>query len=222
MELDELKNRARKGELPGWGFRGTSQSPQAMSSFIDTIKEEDRRARVQMRRAMILAAVAAVFYVLLFTLTWIAPPDDSPNRHRLLLSAFGLLFLSAALVSRKRSDTLAGIDYTQPISAFLKDAECRYKPFNIRDTVLGVLYLMAFCVTGALAWLNAKNRYFPGMDQGTALLLFGIIIAAALAVGLVAGIRQWRNRNAPLLRQIREMLADLEAVGTEPEGKEPG
>ena len=47
--------------------------------------------------SMTFFLIAGVFYTLLFGLTWIAPPDDSPNLHRVILGVFALAFLSIGL-----------------------------------------------------------------------------------------------------------------------------
>ena len=210
MELDEVKEQVQRIRLADGRTRNPHASAQAMAGFIGAMKAEDQRDRKRIRRMMVFAAAAGVFYVLLFTLTWIAPPDESPELYRVVLSAFGLLFLSAALVGRMRSNELSGIDYAQPIGVFLRSVERRCKFVNMRDAGLGVIFVASFSVTGALAWLSAKNRYVPSMDQGTALIVYGGIVAIALVVGLILGANEWRKRKAPLLRQVREMKADLE------------
>jgi hypothetical protein len=221
MELDELKEQAQKMRVTDRQVLNPHVSAQAMTGFISAMKAEDQRDRKRIRRMMLFTAAAGVFYVLLFTLTWIAPPDESPEWHRLVLSAFGLLFLSAALVGRMKSNELSGVDYAQPIGAFLRSVERRYKIVNMRDAGLGVIFTAAFSVTGALGWLNAKDRYFPSMDQGTALIVYGGVLAAVLVVGLILGVNEWKKRKAPLLRQIREMKADLETPGSETASEEP-
>ncbi len=214
MELDEVKGQAQKMRLTDGRARNPHASAQAMTGFISAMKAEDQRERKRIQRMVLFAAAAGVFYVLLFTLTWIAPPDESPEWHRFVLSAFGLLFLSAALVGRMRSNELSGIDYAQPTGAFLRSVERRCEFVNMRDAGLGLSFVAAFSVTGALGWLHAKNRYFPSMDQGTALIVYGGIVVAALVVGLILGVNEWRKRKAPLLRQVREMKADLETPGS--------
>jgi Na+/melibiose symporter-like transporter len=216
MELNELKDRAQKRGLPDRQFRDALASSQGLSGFIGRLKAEDQREQKSARRMMLFSVGAGIFYVLIFVLTWIAPPDESPDFHRFILSAFGLLFLSVALVSRKKSNELAGIDYAQPIGSFLRSVERRYKPFNMRDAALAVIFIAAFSVTGALGWLNAKNRYFPSMDQSTALILYGCIVVAALVVGLVVAVSQWKKRKAPLLGQVKRMIADLERPASGP------
>lgn len=211
MDLDELKERAQKVGLPDRQARDTGASAQALIGFIGAMKAEDRRDRSRLRRMMLISVAAGVFYVLLFTLTWIAPPDDDPGFHRMVLALFSVILLSGALVTRLRSNELAGIDYAQPIGSFLKSVERRYKPVNLRDAAFGVVFFAAFSVAGALGWLSAKDRYFPSMDPGAALILYGAIVAVALVAGLILGVNEWKKRKAPLLRQVREMRAALES-----------
>jgi len=170
---------------------------------------------------MTFTASAGVFYVFLVALTWFAPPDESPEWHRFILSTFGLVFLSAAFFSRMRSNELARIDYAQPITSFLKSAEQRYKLVNMRDALFGASFVVAYSVTGALGWLSAKHRYFPSMDPGTALIVYGAILTTALVMGLALGVSNWRKRKAPILRQIREMMAALDTQGTESVNEKP-
>lgn len=212
MELDEIKEKAQKPQLTDQRLQNPGARAQAITEFISAMKAEDQRDRKALRRMALFAVASGVFYTLVFLLTWIAPPDDSPEWHRFVLSAFGLLFLSAWLVNWKRSNDLGGIDYTQPIGAFLSSVERRYKVFNMREFGISVIFFVMFTVTGALAWLHAKNRYFPSIDQGTALIIYGAILAAALVAGLILSLNQWKKRKAPLLRQVREMKKDLETL----------
>lgn len=211
MELDELKEHARKVGFPDRQGRDALASAEALTGFIGAMKAEDQRDRSRLRRMMLFSVAAGVFYLLLFTLTWIAPPDDNPGFHRMVIALFSVVLLAGALVTRLRSNELAGIDYAQPIGSFLKSVERRYKPVNLRDAALGVVFFAAFTVAGALGWLSGKDRYFPSMDPGAALILYGAVVAVALVAGLIVGVKEWKMRKAPLLRQVREMRAALES-----------
>jgi drug/metabolite transporter (DMT)-like permease len=180
-----------------------------VEDLIAAVKIEDARDNKTFRRSMIFFAGAGVFYAALFLLTFIAPPDDSPNMHRMILGLFAFTFLSIGMYSRMNSRRLTGLDYAEPARAFLDTVEKRYQILQVKSLLFGVPYFLILVVTCAFAFLTANERYFPSLEPRVGIVLFAIFFLVVLAVGLLFGWKKWKRRKAPLLSEIREMRVHL-------------
>jgi len=207
MDLNEMRDRVRSVKAPGIDDRIPYN--RTVEDLIAAVKIEDARDNKTLRRSMIFFAGAGVFYAALFLLTFIAPPDDSPNMHRMILGLFAFTFLSIGMYSRMNSRRLTGLDYAEPARAFLDTAEKRYRIVQVKSLLFGVPYLLILMVTCAFAFLTGMERYFPSLEPRVGIVLFAIFFLVVVAVGLLFGWKEWKRRKAPLLSEIREMRVHL-------------
>jgi drug/metabolite transporter (DMT)-like permease len=202
-----MRDRVRSVKAPGIDDRIPYN--RTVEDLIAAVKIEDARDNKTFRRSMIFFAGAGVFYAALFLLTFIAPPDDSPNMHRMILGLFAFTFLSIGMYSRMNSRRLTGLDYAEPARAFLDTVEKRYQILQVKSLLFGVPYFLILVVTCAFAFLTANERYFPSLEPRVGIVLFAIFFLVVLAVGLLFGWKKWKRRKAPLLSEIREMRVHL-------------
>lgn len=207
MDLNELKGQVKKVKAPVPG--GGSLDDRPVDDLVAVLKAEDAKDARTFRRSMVFFAIAGIFYVGVFVLTWIAPPDESPNLHRVMLSMFGFVFLSLGIYSRMKWRELAGVMYTEPVRHFLVDAERRYRFLSVRELMVLVPYLVILTITCTVALMTGFERYLPGLDPAVGLLICSVFFPAMWAAGFALGWREWRRRKEPLLKAIRAMLSDL-------------
>jgi hypothetical protein len=212
MDLDELKNRTRAVRAPVLTPAGAVDPGRVADDLISRMKAEDARDAKSLRGMMMFFGVAGAFMTALFTLTWLFPPDQDPNVHRILLALMGLLFLSFGAMHRAKSRELSGIDYTRTVRSFLDDSERRYRFCPLRGLSFTIPYLVLLLVllaTSAVSWIHAMHRYFPAMEDSTGIILFCALMIVAGVIGLISGRKDWRKRKAPILEELRRMKAEL-------------
>lgn len=209
MDLNNLKDQARKIKAPETAVAGFGGSIGSLDDLIERLKKEDMLDRRRMRRMMVFFVIAGIIYSLIFALTWIAPPDTDPAFHRLILGLFALIFLSIGVVSAKRARKLSGINYAEPVGSFLKHAEQRCAFVNPRDLWFMVPYLIILTITTGMSWMSGFRRYLPSVDPSVALLSFGVFWLVALAAGYVLGLFEWKKRKAQLLHEVRQLRMGL-------------
>jgi drug/metabolite transporter (DMT)-like permease len=207
MDLNEMRDRVRKVKAPG--IDAKLPDDRMVDGLIAAVKAEDARDMKRLRQSMIFFVAAGFFYGAVFLLTFIAPPHDSPNKHRMILALFAFVLLSIGIFSRMKSRRLAGVDYTEPSNAFLQAVEQRYRIVQVKELAFVVPYLLILVVTSAFAFLTGIERYFPSLDPEVGILLFAIFFVIVLALGLLFGWKEWKRRKAPLLDEIRAMRTDL-------------
>jgi len=212
MDLDEMKSRARSVRAPMPASSSAGRSEQSDTDLIGRMKAIDAKDVATLRRFTLLFVIAGIFCGALFTLTWFFPPDNDPNIHRVLLSCMALLFLSFGAMHRSKSRELSGIDYTKPVLSFLNDSEKRYRLLGSQFPGFKILYFLALlALLGASlgSWIMAMHRYFPELDDSTAILIFCALIAVSAVLGATVGLRDWKKRKAPILEELRRMKEEL-------------
>jgi len=212
MDLDDLKNRTRSVRAPALTPAGTGDPGQAADDLIGRIKAEDAKDAKALRGMMIVFGIAGAFMTFLFALTWLFPPDQDPNLHRILLALMGLLFLSFGAIHRAKSRELSGIDYTRTVRSFLDDSEKRYRFVALTDlsfTIPYLVLLLFLLATSGVSWINAMHRYFPAMEDSTGIIVYCALIVVSGVIGLIVGRKAWRKRKAPILEELRRMKAEL-------------
>jgi len=207
MDLDEMKNQAKRVKAPGIDLDPLRN--RSANDLIAALKSEDARDKKKFRWTMLFFGIAGVFYTGIFLLTWIAPPDDSPNTHRVILGLFATLFLSLGVYGRRKSRELAGIDYTEPSSAFLGRVERRYRFVQGKELVTLILFVVILAATCAFGLMMALERYFPSLGTESRLVACSVFFVVALAGGLLLSWQEWKRRKEPLLRKVREMQVKL-------------
>jgi len=212
MDLDEWKNRTRSVKAPALRPTGTGGPGQTADDLMERIKSEDAKDAKALRGMMILFGIAGAFMTFLFALTWLFPPDQDPNFHRVVLALMGLLFLSFGAMHRAKSRELSGTDYASPVRSFLDDSEKRYRFFALKGPAFMIPYLVflvALLGTSGVSWLNAMHRYFPAMEDSTGILIYCALIVVAGVIGFILARKDWRKRKAPILEELRRMKAEL-------------
>ena len=207
MEIDDLKERYRQVAAPGGGDR--PQGDHALNGLIDRLKALDAADLRILRRSFVFFAVAGVFYLALFVLTFIAPPDDRPEYHRVVL---GLIAFALTLIGfriRQKVRELTAVDYGEPVLEFLRKAERRIRFVRVEDLVYVIPLSLVLAVAATLGFMAAAERYFPSLDRIVAVEIMAVIVAWGAAVGWMMRRKQWRQR-LPVVEEARRLLVMFE------------
>ena len=211
MDWDDAIERAKRSRAPDVAARAGSNAGRLVDGLISRLKAQDEADRKSMRRMVFFFGVAGAIYIMIFTLTWIAPPDTSPVTNRLVLALFSLILVSVGLWSARKARDLAGIDYAKPVDLFLREAERRYRFINARDLRIIVPFFVIVTGTAGLGWMTAFSRYFYWLESSTGLISFLIYWSGASVLGWFVGWRVWMKKRAPFFYEIRSMRAELDA-----------
>lgn len=212
MELDELKDRTRKVKAPAFSPTVAGDVDPVAEDLVARMKAVDAKDAKSLRGMMILVGTAGAFALALFTLTWILPPDQDPNYHRVILAVMGLLFVSLWAIYRSKSRELSGMEYAMSVRSFLDKSITRYRFFPIKGNPMAAAYLMfvvAILVTGGVSWVHSMPRYFPALEDSTSILIYCAILVVAAVFGVIFRRKDWKKRKAPILEELRRMKAEL-------------
>ena len=210
MDLEKMKERFRQVAAPVEAAAGgAAPENRSLDGLIETMKALDARDLQLLRRSMGFFAVAAAFYLGLFVLTFIAPPDDRPGFHRAILGLLGLAFTGIGLRIRLKVRELSAVDYGEPVLEFLAKVEKRIRFVRKEDLVFAIPLSLILAVAATLGFMSAAERYFPSLDRMVPLEIMVVILAWASAVGWGLRKKQWRRR-LPVLEEARRLRDVLE------------
>jgi hypothetical protein len=214
MDLEQMKERFKQVAAPAEAAAGgAAPENRSLDGLIETMKALDARDLALLRRSMVSFAVAAVFYLGLFALTFIAPPDDRPGFHRAILGIIGLALTGIGLRIRMMVRELSAVDYGEPVMEFLAKVEKRIRFVRKKDLAYALPLSLILAVAATLGFMSAAERYFPSLDGVVPLEIMVVILAWASAVGWGLRRKQWRKR-LPVLQEARR-LRDLLRHGEE-------
>jgi hypothetical protein len=209
MELDELKDRMKHVHAPRVEAAGSGQPAGTLDDLMRRLRAQDDQDRRRLGRIKIFFGIAAVVYFAILILTFILPPDGPAERNRLVLTAFTLVFVATATRSVVAARRIASTDYAAPVGAFLEEIERRYRFANWKDVWLFVPLFAVITLAGGMGWMIGAERYVPGLDRSTALILFGAFWLIVCAVGALFGRADWKKSRAPILKEIRRFRMEL-------------
>jgi hypothetical protein len=205
MDLEQMKEQFKRVAAPADGAgRGPVPRDRSLDGLIETMKALDARDLALLRRSLVFFAVAGVFYLGLFVLTFIAPPDDQPGFHRAILGLIGLALTGIGLRIRMMVRELSAVDYGEPVLEFLAKVEKRIRFVRKEDLVVAIPLSLILAVAATLGFMSAAERYFPSLDRMVPLEIMVVILAWATAVGWGLRRKQWRKR-LPVLEEARRL-----------------
>lgn len=213
MDLDELKERTRSVKAPA--FASATDPAGSVDDLISRMRASDTQDTQMVRRWRTALAVGGVAYTLLFTLTWIFPPDVDPGYHRLILALFALVLLLLGGRFHHMLRTLSGFQYSTGTLSFLEEAAGRYRFMRPKDLAFSLPYAVAVLALSGVAWVNGMHRYMPSWSDSTSILVFLGIMCVAGAIGLLAARRDWHRRKEPILRELNRLKEELTSPGAE-------
>ncbi len=174
MELEQMKEQFKRVAAPvDVAARGPAAGDRSLDGLIETMKALDARDLALLRRSMVFFAVAAVFYLGLFVLTFIAPPDDRPGFHRAVLGLIGLALTGIGLRIRMMVRELSAVDYGEPVLQFLDKVEKRIRFVRREDLAFAIPFSLILAVAanagihvGSRALLPLAGPYGAAGDHG--------------------------------------------------------
>jgi hypothetical protein len=209
MDLEQMKARVKSVSAPV--SAGSGGDRRGLDGFVAVMKELDARDLRLLRRSMVFFAIAAVFYLGLFVLTFIAPPDDRPGLHRAILGIIGLAFAGIGLRIRLMVRNLSSVDYAEPAVKFLLRAEKRMRFVRRQDLVFFLPLSLLLAIGATLGFMAAAERYFPSLGQPVSLVIMVVIFSWAGAIGWVLRWKTWRRR-LPEIQEARRLRSGFEAA----------
>lgn len=204
MDLERMKERIKTVTAPG-DAAATGRTAGSLNGFIETMKRLDAADLRLLRGSLVFFSIAAVFYVALFILTFLAPPDDHPLAHRTILGLIGLSFTLAGLRIRARVRELSLVDYSEPVLVFLGKVEKRIRFIRREDLAFAIPFSLIFAVAATIGLVLAAERYFPSLNPSIPAAIGATIFAWAGAVAWIRRRNVLRKRD-PVLNEAKQLL----------------
>lgn len=214
MEPNDVKKQLQNVLAPATGRPILGGEAHDLDNLVAAMRAVDLQDRRTLWLSMTFLLAVGVFCALLFGLTGIAPPDDSPSLHRVVLLTFALVFLSIGLLLRRKSRGLNRVDYSEPVLTFLAAAERRCRFVRPEDFLFAIPFLVLLGITCSAAVMLAMKRYLPAWDPAWGLAACCILFPLSAATGYWFGLLNWRKKRQPLLQQIQRMQIALGAAET--------
>jgi hypothetical protein len=70
-------------------------------------------------------------------------------------------------------------------------------------------FLLVLLATCGVGWISAMHRYFPAMEDSTGIGIYCALIVVCGVIGFMVGRKDWRERKAPILEEVRRMKVEL-------------
>lgn len=198
MELDDFKH-----ITPAEGPTGKALNEQTktddMNSLIDQLKETDARDR----KAMYYLIIMFVVFIGIYTGTSMTKHGDFRSAYGVLILGFALALLYIFSLLLK----IGRVDYTEPASIFLRKALKRHKFMKPIDWILTLPIFATFFTGGFLIVRYSFMKYM----ENTLIpeIIFIAVFVAAISVGTWSSYRQWKEKKAPLVEEIRKKLMEF-------------
>ncbi len=213
MELDELKDYRHviqaPVESPG-GVMKTSHT--ALIHLIEVLKVEDARQAALLKRARPfwwIAAALWIFSTVGMLLTQQASSQQIDPGFPLRAS-LAFLFSGLAAVIFIQVKRLSTIDYTEPVTLFLRKAAKRYQFMSTPALLLAVLISAVLALVASVYIIDVFRRYFEIREASIGFAASFAFVALVLLFGYFVSKKSWKKTKAPLLEQIMKMQADLQ------------
>jgi len=215
MTLNDLKERAQAGKAPSGSEPESTGVAGSGAGLIAELKAADEMHVAMLRRARLFLVVATGIFIVAFLATWLsAETSAGPGGLRLFqLGGLAVIYIFVSLLYAFRLRQLSRIDHSQPVLAFLAEAEARYtflRPSDWLLIVFGLPFVGALSGAGSIPYLSRIMKFADAYWPMTYYYAAFILVVAGF--GLYFTRKNWAKDRAPLLRQIREARHELESA----------
>ncbi len=213
MDFDEMKKQYKQIKAPEATLTGDIQKKQevTMNQFLKQLKTRDNENKKFLRTFYIFYIVMVFLHTGLFLL------DSSP--HLTLYQRLGGLclvvsFSFLAAYFKKEHSNLSNVNYDDSTLEFLNRTEERFNFMSKRR----LSFLIPIYLGLDLGLFLIIYARFGGQDMGILelLLWFHLCFGAVIGIGVFLGIRMYKTKDAPILKQVRELKKKFSADNHSP------
>lgn len=198
MELDDFK---QVTPSEGDTVKGIKEPLKIddMNSLIDQLKDTDAKEK----KAMYFLIIIFVVFIVIYAGISMTKTGDFKGAYGLLILGFALVLLYLFSLLLK----IGRVDYTEPASIFLRKALKRHKFMKPIDWILTLPIFATFFTGGFLIVRYSFMKYM----ENTLIpeIIFIAVFVAAISVGTWSSYRQWKEKKAPLVEEIRKKLMEF-------------
>jgi hypothetical protein len=217
MELNDFRPAIGRVKAPAAGNKAAPE----LGDLVNRLRQAEERELENLRKGRLLYGIAVVLSAaisIVVLLAWIRSPGSDGGWQRPIYHA-GLLgaFLVAALGATAKLRRLALVDYSQPVSAFLAQAETRFAFMSPADYLLSLAGLVALALaTGPYVVDLVTERYLSSLSRSTGALIYTGFYLSVAVFGYWATWANWRRDRAPFLEEIRQTRRSLAGTDANP------
>ncbi len=216
MDWNDIQDKLRKIRAPQVRSDPPG-SPGGGDSLTARLRAHDAVEREKLRKSRWLFWVATALLGLVFVGVWLVPPGPLYASRIVYQGVLLAAFVDATLALHRRLWALARVDYTQPASRFLEQAERRYTFMRPGDYAVMLVGLLVLGMGSAPYVIRLfLNRYVAPQHEAAVVVGYGIGYLLICGLGLYFTYCNWKRDKAPLLEDIRKHKAALQNEGGPP------
>ena len=214
MELEELKGLRDVIKAPVESPGGTMKtSHTAVTQLVEVLKVEDAKQVALLKRARPFWWIAAALWIfssvgILLTQQASSQPIDSGFPLR---ASLAVLFSCLAVAFYLQIKKLSAIDYTEPVSVFLRKAAKRYEFMSTPYLLLAVFVSSVLALVASVYISDVFRRYFDIREASVGLAVSFAFVALVFLFGYYVSKKAWRRTRGEVLEQIMKVQVELQS-----------
>jgi len=213
MELEELKNARKTIKAPRVSSGQTMDaSEHAVDGLIAALKAEDAKQLAALKRSRPLWWIAAACWTVVLAVVLVARVDSSRPEDAAfpLKGLLALVFMGLATGTYVQIKKLAAIDYTQPVTLFLRNAARRYQFMSTPHLVFSILVTAVLALAASSIIVDVFDRYLGIHNDAVGTATAFAFTALVYLFGYVVSKKAWMKARGPMLSEIRRMQSELQ------------
>ena len=213
MELEELKNVRQSITAPlESSGKPMETSDSTVDGLIAMLKVEDARQLAALKRSRPLWWIAAACWAVVLVVVLVARVDSSRPEDAAfpLKGLLALVFVGLAVGTYVQIKKLAAIDYTEPVTLFLRNAAKRYRFMSIPYLVLSVVVTSVLALAASSVIEDVFDRYLGIHDDAAGPIAAFAFATLVYLFGYVVSKKAWMKARGPMLNEIRRMQDELQ------------
>ena len=120
-----------------------------------------------------------------------------------------LVFTGLAVALYLQIKKLGNIDYSEPVTLFLRKAVERYRFMSLRYFLFSILASSILALAASVYINNVLKRYFDILDTSVGIIISFVFVTLVYLFGYFASKRLWKSSKGPVLDEIIKMQKEL-------------
>jgi hypothetical protein len=137
--------------------------------------------------------------------------DDLEAKARGITAPAAGVFLLLSLLLAAKARSLGQMDYSRPVTAFLAEAEKRYRFIGPAELAYSIPLLIVLAVTGGRVAVDMLvPRYIGAEDLGSVVLGYAVFFLTVCGLGYYFTYRNWQKAKGRIWSDIRRMRQEMQ------------
>ena len=212
MKLEEIKKHRYTIKAPHAKKEETMNSADStVDNLIEMLKSEDAKQMQSLKQALPLWGIGAGCWMFVTIVAFISMMETSAGFDAgfYLRSLLMLVFTGLAVALYLQIKKLGNIDYSEPVTLFLRKAVERYRFMSLRYFLFSILASSILALAASVYINNVLKRYFDILDTSVGIIISFVFVTLVYLFGYFASKRLWKSSKGPVLDEIIKMQKEL-------------